>query len=99
MRRFTFVIAVLLSAVFAADAALAQARVVPRVNNPAVMKQVRPKQIKILPKVIPPSVALARAMAQAPGAKGLDVKLKGQVYVVKLLQGNKVKQLRIPATP
>lgn len=99
MRRFTIVIAVLLSAVFGADAALAQAKVMPRVNNPNVMKQVRPKQVKILPKMIPPSTALTIALQQTPGAKPLNVTLKNKVYVVKLLDGNKVRMLRIPATP
>ncbi len=48
-------------------------------------------------RVIPPSLALNRAMMIAPNAKALGVKLRGGHYIVKLKQGNKVRQVQVDA--
>jgi|GEM_PF-2360072 len=48
-------------------------------------------------RVIPPSLALSRALGRVPNAKALGVKLRGSHYIVKLKQGNKVKQVEVDA--
>lgn len=100
MRKLKFMLAIVLSTFVGVEVASAQVKVQPRVNITNAGKA-RVKPVKILPRIIPPSVALARAIQMNPGAKGLNVTLapNNKVYMVKLLQGNKVKLLRIPAAP
>ena len=46
---------------------------------------------------IPPSEAVTIAVGAAPGAEPLDVKLRGDVYVVKLRQGGNVIRVLVDA--
>ena len=88
MRKFLIIAAFGLAATLAADSVFAQVRLpnrVPRIKVPPVVM------------VIPPSAALTAAMRTAPGAKALGVQLRGNMYIVKLKQGNTVLQRRIIA--
>ena len=46
---------------------------------------------------VPPSDAVKLAMQAVPGAEPLGVKLKGDHYVVRLKQGNRVIQVQVDA--
>ena len=46
---------------------------------------------------VPPSDAVKLALQAVPGAEPLGVKLKGDVYVVRLKQGGTVIQVRVDA--
>ena len=88
MRRFLMIAAVAMAAALAAAPVSAQVRI-----QPYIVPVIR---IPII-KLIPPSVALSRAMSMAPQAQALGVRLKGPLYIVKLKQGNQVIQLRVDA--
>jgi len=77
MRRLTILAALLVAALLADGPAMAQS-----VNRLPV---IRPPVI-----IIPPSMALTRALRQHPDAKPLGVKRKGNSYYVKLKKGNEV---------
>ena len=47
---------------------------------------------------IAPSAAVQRAVAAVPGAEPLDVKRKGDLYIVKLKQGGNVIRVGVDAT-
>jgi hypothetical protein len=107
MRKLLAVIAVALTALFGAEAAVAQVKIVPKVNAAGKVKPIKPaKQARIKtvkPNVIfiPPSTAAGRAQQMVPNGKILNVKLnsKKNLYMVKVLEGNSVRVLQIPATP
>jgi hypothetical protein len=94
MRRLILAVAIATAAVFAVVPASAQVRFqgygTPRIRMKA------PPVIPII-RVIPPSMAVNRALAYAPRAKPLGVRLKGPLYIVKLKQGNTVLQVRVNA--
>ena len=77
MRRLTIIAAFLVAALLADGPAMAQST-----NRLPVL---RPPVI-----IIPPSMALTRALRQHPDAKPLGVKRKGNSYYVKLKKGNEV---------
>ena len=88
MRKLLIIAALGLATVMGADPVLAQAKLmnrVPQVNKPPVIL------------LIPPSAALSAAQRMVPGAKAIGVKLRGNVYIVKLKQGNTILQKRIVA--
>lgn len=86
--------AVIAASVFGAVDASAQVKLrpayTPKIMNGPVIKAP-------MIKVIPPSLALNRAMLLAPNSKALGVKLRGSHYIVKLKQGNKVRQVQVDA--
>ncbi len=90
MRKGIFIAALMLTAMMGADSAFAQARVMAPNMAP---KMAKPPIILM----IPPSAALSAAARSAPGAKAIGVKLRGNVFVVKLKQGNTILQRRIAA--
>jgi uncharacterized membrane protein YkoI len=67
----------------------------PKIMNGPVMRApvLRPPMVR----VIPPSMALNRAMSIVPKSQALGVKLKGGLYIVKLKQGNTVRQVHVDA--
>ena len=87
MRKGIFIAALMLATMAGAGSAFAQVRVVP------MAPKLKPPVILM----IPPSAALTAAMRGAPGAKAIGVKLRGNVYIVKLKQGNTIVQKRIVA--
>ena len=91
MKKFCTIALVAVATVFAANSADAQVRV--RGYNGA-------KPVRVAPnvKILPPSIILKRAVGQVPGAKGLSVRLSGNMYVVKVKQGGKIIQLRVNPT-
>ena len=99
MKKFITIIIVALTAVLGTGLSEAQVRIKP-VMNPNVMV---PKALKIprvqpfVPRIIllPPSVALKRALAMNPGAKPLGVKLRGQTYIVRLKLDGTITQLGV----
>jgi len=48
-----------------------------------------------VPLIIPPSAAISAAMRPIPGAKAIGVKPRGNMYIIKLKQGNTVRQVRV----
>ena len=94
MRRIVLIATMLLAATLAAGPALAQK--IP-MFVPAGPMVVKPKILIVKPK-IPPSVAIGKALGQVPGAKPLDIKIKGPHYVVKLKKGNQVLQYNVDGT-
>ena len=48
-------------------------------------------------RMIPPSMALNRAMNMVPQSQALGVKLQGSHYIIKLKQGNSVRQVHVDA--
>jgi uncharacterized membrane protein YkoI len=62
---------------------------------------IKPPILSIKPgpgmKMIPPSMALNRAMNMVPQSQALGVKLQGSHYIIKLKQGNSVKQVHVDA--
>jgi hypothetical protein len=98
MRKFLMIAVAGLIALAGAGEVSAQVRIqtyVPKISKSAP-KMKAPKPIL---KVIPPSVALNRAMMMAPDAKAIGIRLEGSVYVIKLKQGNKVKRVQVNAAP
>lgn len=94
MRRVLLALAIAAAAVFGAADASAQVKlrviVNPKILNGPVIKAP-------IIRVIPPSLALNRALMLAPNAQALGVKLKGGLYIVKLKQGNTVRQIHVDA--
>ncbi len=94
MRRVLLAVAIAAASVMGAVDASAQVKMRgyqgPKVMQGPVM---RPPVLR----VIPPSLALNRALMLAPNAKALGVKLRGSHYIVKLKQGNKVRQVQVDA--
>jgi hypothetical protein len=100
MRKFFTIAAMALAVMCGAGTAEAQVRfkpvldpqvMVPRtLKAPRLQRPVKPNMI-----LLPPSAALARALAANPGAKPLGVKLRGQTYVVRLKQGGTITQLGV----
>jgi len=93
MRRVLLALAIV-AAMLAGGEASAQVKLRPNyapkiMNGPVI----RPPVVR----VIPPSLALNRALMLAPNAKALGVKLRGSHYIVKLKQGNKVRQVQVDA--
>lgn len=85
-------------AIIAAMLAGGEASAQMKPNYMAPKINVAPKIMKSpVIRVIPPSLALNRALMLAPNAKALGVKLKGGHYIVKLKQGNKVRQVEVDA--
>jgi uncharacterized membrane protein YkoI len=99
MRRLLIAAAIAAATVFGAVDTFAQVKVrpayTPKVMNAPVMKGPVIKTPVI--KVIPPSMALSRALMVAPNAKALGVKLKGGHYNVRLKEGKTIRQIRIDA--
>ena len=101
MRKFLGIALVALLATFGAGEVSAQVRVKP--NAPIVLtprlkavprvQKVRPVNPKLA--IIPPSVALKRAVGTIPNPKALGVNLKGPVYIVKLKQGGTISQVGV----
>ena len=65
-----------------------------------VRAQQLPPQVRSVPKVqipllIPPSAAINTALRTIPGAKAIGVKPRGNIYIIKLKQGNTVRQVRV----
>ncbi|MFN4141518.1 PepSY domain-containing protein [Aestuariivirga sp.] len=48
-------------------------------------------------ELLPPSAAVKQAMRAVPGAKPLGVKLRGNVYVVRLKQDGTITQIGVDA--
>lgn len=92
MRKVIFIAALMLAAIMGGDLALAQGRVINMAPKMAP-KMAKPPIILM----IPPSAALSAAARSVPGAKAIGVKLRGNVYIVKLKQGNTILQKRIVA--
>ena len=90
MRKGIFIAALMLATIAGGGSAFAQVRVV---TPNMVPKMAKPPVILL----IPPSAALSAAARSAPGAKAIGVKLRGNVYIVKLKQGNTILQKRIVA--
>ncbi len=99
MRNVLLAAVIAAASVFGAVDASAQVKMrsnyAPKIMNGPVLKApvVRAPAIR----VIPPSLALNRAMMIAPNAKALGVRLKGGHYNVKLKQGNTIRQIRVDA--
>lgn len=94
MRRVLLAAVIAAASVFGAVDASAQVKLRPT-YTPKIMNGpvIRPPVVR----VIPPSLALNRAMLLAPNSKALGVKLRGSHYIVKLKQGNKVRQVQVDA--
>jgi hypothetical protein len=92
MRRIVLIATMLLAATLAAGPVFAQKVPMYVPTAPLVIKPKIP-----IVKVIPPSVALGNALRVVPGAQPLGVKIKGPLYIVKLKQGNTVKQVNVNA--
>ena len=92
MTRHLFFTAVFaLAAVFAAGEASAAMKPIYRQGAPIILRV--PRII-----VIPPSLALNRALALRPGGKALGVRRKGNDYFVKLRDGNEIVQVQVDGT-
>lgn len=96
MRRLFLAAAIAAAVMFAAGSASAQVRIQTYVAAPKLLRTVPAVKIPLI-IVIPPSLALSRAMAIAPNSRALGVKLHGSLYIVKLKQGNRVMQVRVNA--
>ena len=88
MNKYIAIAILALTAVFAADAAMAQARL--QVNPGAPKVRQAPKVL-----ILPPSAALKRAMGQVPGSQALSVRPRGGAYIVKLKKGGNIIQLNV----
>jgi hypothetical protein len=103
MRKFLAVIAVALTALFGAEAAVAQVKIVPKVNTVKAKPAQKARIKTVKPNVIfiPPSTAAIRAQQMVPNGKVLNVKLNSKkgIYMVKVLEGSAVRVLQIPAAP
>jgi uncharacterized membrane protein YkoI len=103
MRLIATIAAILAAALVAAEPASAQVRVqgygAPKAVKVQPHLQPHLKQPRAKPPIflIPPSAALSRALAMAPNAKPIGVRLKGNLYIIRLKQGNKVMQVRVNA--
>ena len=98
MRRVLLAIMVV-AALWGSQEASAQVKlrtyIAPKIINGPMMKA---PVIKVpVIKVIPPSLALNRAMMLNPQSQALGVKLRGPLYIVKLKQGNKIVQVHVDA--
>lgn len=92
MRRVLLVFAII-AAMLAGGEAFAQMKptyMAPKIMNGPVIRAP-------VVRLIPPSIALNRALMISPNAKALGVKLRGSHYIVKLKQGNKVRQVQVDA--
>jgi uncharacterized membrane protein YkoI len=95
MRKLFFIAVLSLATLVGAEAAIAQVRI-PNYSPNLIAK--RGQAIRKVPAiVIPPSMALNRAMMVLPGAKAIGVRLRGPLYIVKLKQGNRIMQVRVNA--
>ena len=99
MKKFIAIL-VALTAVLGSGLSEAQVRIKPMMNpNVMVPRALKTPRVQpaIPPKflLLPPSIALKRAMAMNPGAKPLGVKLRGQTYIVRLKQGGTITQLGV----
>jgi len=94
MRRLLLAAAIAASMALGAVDASAQVKMRPA-YTPKIMKGPVIKTPQI--RVIPPSLALNRALRLAPNAKALGVKRQGSLYIVRLRVGNDVRQIHVDA--
>ncbi len=104
MRKVLAIAFLALLTAFGTQEAMAQVRIQPNVlqNGMVPRLKIRPRVQKVRPVnpkliLIPPSVALKRAMGAIPNAKAIGVKLKGPLYIVKLKQGGTITQVGVHA--
>ncbi|MGH6908210.1 MAG: hypothetical protein ACREVW_16955 [Burkholderiales bacterium] len=93
MRRVLFAAAIAAALLGTQDASAQvklRLQVAPRIMNGPVIRAP-------VIRVIPPSMALNRAMMLVPQSQALGVKLKGGLYIVKLKQGNTIRQVHVDA--
>lgn len=69
-----------------------------QVDVELLQPQVRMVQKTPGPLVIAPSDAIRAALRANPGAQAINVKPRGNMYIVKLKQGNTIRQVRVNGT-
>ena len=99
MRKFLTMFIVALTAALGVEMADAQVRVRPYAN-PGIMVPKPPRAMRVRPvrprlMVLPPSKAVRIAMRAVPNAKPLNVKLRGDTYVVRLKSGGTITQVGV----
>lgn len=92
MRKFFVIVAFALMAGLSVGDATAQVRF-----TLARVQQVQQRRVPpiLSPLVIPPSAAVTAAIRANPGAKPLGINTRGNVYIIKLKQGNTIRQVRV----
>ena len=92
MRRFFAAAAVFTLVILGIGDAISQ------VDETDLQPQVRLAQKAQAPLLIAPSVAIRAALRANPGAQAINVKPRGNMYIVKLKQGNTIRQVRVNGT-
>lgn len=91
MRVFRVIAAVMLGVSLLGEPAMAQMRIMPNYGMPP-----RGAPLIFLPRKVPPSMAINRALMNNPGARALGLAPNGAGYNVRLKQGNRVFLFPVP---